>query len=398
MNHAVRDLTLTLCLALTSAGFTFAQATSTQVVPAASAAPAATVYVGTTKGIYVYNESATGKLTLLSSKPDATPAGLLIGVTGKYLITLGTYIIHSYQLSSTGAIEKEMSQINTQDYPDNGNCTGNKEGTIGLASLNHAGKNVYVVFPLDTGSCSAAIQTYDISKSGDLIFNGGIMTGGNAGSGLYQAPAIIANDTYAYAASDFFCCGQSGAFSGYILGSNGEMQNWTFNMSDNVSPVNYAPMYVTADPTNHLAVILAQTYEDSIFSAQLASYAVDTQGNLSTTANAKNMPYPKVIPAQNPRGILNMSPSGKLLAVAGTLGLEIYHFNGAAPITPYSKLLTTDEIDHIHWDGSNHIFALSDKNNKLYVFTVTTTAITPVAGSPFAVPTGTPNALIVVPK
>ena len=27
-----------------------------------------------------------------------------------------------------------------------------------------------------------------------------------------------------------------------------------------------------------------------------------------------------------------MSPSGKLLAVAGNLGLQLFHFNGAAPI------------------------------------------------------------------
>ncbi len=266
----------------------------------------------------------------------------MIGVTGKYLITLGTYYIHSYLLASNGAIEKQISQINTQDYPDNGNCAGNKQGTIGLASLNHAGKNVYVMFPLDTGSCSAAIQTYDISKSGDLTFNGGIMTGGNAGTGLYQAPAIIANDTYAYAASDFECCGGFGAFSGYKLGSNGEMQNWTFNMSDNVSPVNYAPLYVTADPTNHLAAILASEEEESFGPAQLASYTVDGQGNLSTTSTATNMPYPKVKSnSQFPGWTLNLSPSGKLLAVGG-VGLQVFHFNGASPIT--LLLLTADYL------------------------------------------------------
>ena len=103
------------------------------------------------------------------------------------------------------------------------------------------------------------------------------------------------------------------------------------------------------------------------------------------------MPYPNVGPSS-----LNLSPSGKLLAVAGA-GLQIFHFNGAAPITPYSAVLTTAEIDRIHWDNNNHLFALSDKTNKLYVFTVTPTTITKVVGSPFAIP-ATPNALIVVPK
>jgi len=64
MNHAVRGLTLTFCLVL-SEGLTFSQSTSTDVVPAVTAAPIADVYVGTTKGIYLYDAATTGKLTLL---------------------------------------------------------------------------------------------------------------------------------------------------------------------------------------------------------------------------------------------------------------------------------------------------------------------------------------------
>jgi hypothetical protein len=77
--------------------------------------------------------------------------------------------------------------------------------------------------------------------------------------------------------------------------------------------------------------------------------------------------------------VMNMSPSGKLLAVGGT-GLLVYHFNGAAPITPYSAKLTTDPIGWIHWDNSNHLYALSA--TKLYVFTVTPTSITRYPGHP----------------
>ena len=93
-----------------------------------------------------------------------------------------------------------------------------------------------------------------------------------------------------------------------------------------------------------------------------------------------------------------MSPSGKLLAVSGGGGVQVFHFNGAAPITSYSLLLTTDPISFIHWDDNNHLYALSSVSKKLYVFTVTSTLIAEVAGSPFAVPNGTPNALVVVPK
>jgi len=399
MNHTVRGLTFTLCLAPLSAGLSFAQSASTEVAPAQTAAPIASVYVGTTKGIYLYDAATTGKLTLVSGSPFKAPAGLLIGVTGKYLLTLGTHIIHSYQLSSTGVIGKELSSIDTQDFYVDSNCDGYNQGTIGLASLNHAGRNLYVVFPLISGGCPAAIQTYDISKSGDLTFNGAIATGDNAGSGLFQAPAITANDTFAYAASDFESTGVS--YSGFILGSNGEMQNWTFNISSPAAPsgdAGYVPLYVTADPSNHLAAMIADySAKDNRYTFQLASYTVDVQGNIASTNTAANMPSAQNVMRNGfTTPILNISPSGKLLAVGGLYGLQVFHFNGANPVTPYSDVLTTERINRIHWDNNNHLFALSTK--MLYVFTVTPTAITKVAGSPFTIPTGTPNALIVAPE
>jgi hypothetical protein len=402
MTHAIRSCTLTFSLVVLSAGLTSAQSAATQVEPATSAAPIANVYVGTTKGIYFYDASTTGKVTLTSTKPDATQAGLLIGVTGNYLITLGTYIIHSYQLASTGEIGKQISSINTLNYNDSGDCYGSVQGTQ-FGSLNHQGRNVYVVFPPNPGYCAASIQTYDISKSGDLSFNGAIMTGGDGENGLFQAPTIIANDTFAYAASNFTCCGGAPpGWNGYVLGSNGEMQNWSFNLSNIITePAGYYPFYVTADPTNHLAAIVAtENFDPQTYSvARLASYAVNSQGDLSTTSTAVNMPYTNVdTTACCEQMSLNMSPSGKLLAVAGPLGLQMFHFNGAAPITPYSGVLTSDDIIRVHWDDSNHLFALSGTTKKLYVFTVTPTEITKVPGSPFTIPTGTPNALIVVPK
>ena len=392
MRHAAAGCMLTFCLTVLPAGPAFTQNPSSEASPAAtvSASDVAHVYVGTHKGVYLYNAAANGKLTLVSGSPFKT-TGLIIGSNGAYLISLGTYYVHSYPVASNGAVKKQVSAIDTRNYYGNGYCEGgdNSGGTIGLASLNHSGHNLYVVFPLDTGVCAASIQTYNITKSGDLTFNDGIMTGGDAGSGLYQAPTITANDTFAYAAGDFYCCGQPGGFSGYKLGSKGEMQNWTFNMSFNVSPDQYSPLYVTADPTNHLAAIMALDEEESFGPGQLASYTVDGQGNLSTTATAENMPYPEVDPS-----ILNISPSGKFVAVAGSSGVQVFHFNGPSPITHYSGVLTTAPIDAIQWDNSNHLYALSNSTGKLYVYTITPTSITEAYGSPYKI-TGT-NALVVV--
>jgi len=62
-------------------------------------------------------------------------------------------------------------------------------------------------------------------------------------------------------------------------------------------------------------------------------------------------------------------------------------------------LLPNVNIDQLAWDNSNHLYALSYSAQALYVFTVTPTSTSEVAGSPFKV-TGAYGAegLIVVPK
>jgi outer membrane protein assembly factor BamB len=91
-----------------------------------------------------------------------------------------------------------------------------------------------------------------------------------------------------------------------------------------------------------------------------------------------------------------MSPSGKLLAVAGTTGLQVFHFNGANPITTYTGLLTKNEIDQVFWDNNNHLYAVSRPTGKLYVFTVTPTSHSQAPGSPYTITN--PQNLIVLPK
>lgn len=60
--------------------------------------------------------------------------------------------------------------------------------------------------------------------------------------------------------------------------------------------------------------------------------------------------------------------------MAGTAGLQVFHFNGGNPITPYTALMSTSQIDDVRWDNNNHLYAISTKGNKLVVFTVTPTS------------------------
>jgi hypothetical protein len=89
-------------------------------------------------------------------------------------------------------------------------------------------------------------------------------------------------------------------------------------------------------------------------------------------------------------------PLGNYLAVAGTSGLQAFHFNGANPITKYTGLLATDQVDQVFWDNSNHLYAIGYAAGKLWVFTVTSTSVTQAPGSPHSIP-GV-GSLIVLPK
>jgi hypothetical protein len=91
-----------------------------------------------------------------------------------------------------------------------------------------------------------------------------------------------------------------------------------------------------------------------------------------------------------------MSPGGKLLAVGGTAGLQVFHFNGGKPITHYTGLLTTKEVDQFFWDNDHHLYAISRSAGKLFVFTITPTSVRQAPGSPYTITN--PSNIIVLPK
>jgi hypothetical protein len=182
---------------------------------------------------------------------------------------------------------------------------------------------------------------------------------------------------------------------GFKRSSNGLLTEIDINANPPNAPEGdfYCPSQVAADSTDHLAIAMQAINQD--FNPdkppQLATYTADAKGNLSTRSTPENMPETSVVSVID----LMMSPSGKLLAVAGTGGLEIFHFNGSDPITPYTGLLTKDEIDQFFWDNHDHLYAISQAAGKLFVFTITPTSHSQAPDSPYSA--GKPQNIIVQP-
>ncbi len=402
MRYKFKVCSFTFCLVLLAVVAAFTQAQSTAAAPDATAAPVAYVYLQTTKGVDLYDAAANGKLTLVSESPFKT-VGSMAGSNGRFFISLGTDHVRVYPVASNGAIKEQVSEINTQSY-QGADC-----GTVSGGILDHTGKNLYVLLynAVDQngfGICTA-YQSFDIGKTGSLTFKGAAVNDTQS-TGLEGLPTITGNDTFAYAINDFDQPAQGMFFtgvSGFRRENNGTLDSWSFYMHNpSLPPVKeenlwvYFPIAASADPANHLAISIFPEWDPPKGSngpEKLASYTVDGQGNITSTNTWEDMPTPDVQPVT-----LNMSPLGKLLAVAGSAhgGLQVFHFNGAEPITRFTKVLTTAPIDQIQWDNNNHLYALSDSTNKLYVFEVTTTSVSEAPGSPYTI--ASPYGLVVVPR
>jgi 6-phosphogluconolactonase (cycloisomerase 2 family) len=347
-----------------------------------TAAPIAYVYVSNTVNQIVgFSASTTGKLTAIPGSPFKGTGGRSMAANGKYLFGEGTQNIYSYSIASNGAL-KPVASFNAQKYNPDG-----AYGSPALLFLDHTGATLYTLIVDDDNN---PYQAFKINNSnGELTF----IWGGGGARGNTTPMTFTGKNVFAYAANQFYL---NPRVFGFQRNSNGTI---TEINADAPMPAAkpgdvYLPVFAVADPANHVAVAIYPE-KGAPFGPQdgpelLATYTADAAGNLSTSSIYKNMPGT----AAGSVNRMRMSPSGKLLAVAGSAGLQVFHYNGASPITKYTGLLVSGPVSMAYWDNANHLYALGA--NKLYVFTVTPTSVSQVAGSPYAIAKA--SALLIQPK
>ncbi len=386
-------------------GFSLGLAAQEEASTASTTTPAAYVYVQTHQGVVAYSASSAGKLTKISGSPFGT-TGQMAGNNGSYLISTGTDLIHSYKIESNGAVGPQASEINTQSY--GGAQCGTTDGQG--AKLDHTGKYFYVQLYGATYESSgeqdylcAAWQSYKLNSSGQFTFLGDAESPAGYHGNAYAVPleTISSNDKFGYGAYyDVYATD----FSTFSVNSNGElenMNNFTEKAPTASGPDNgYQPLLVAADPSGHLAVLEYEFFASNPPPPQLASFTITSTGGISSTNTYKNMPTPTLA---NCCGTMSMSISGKLLALTGSSGIQLFHFNGSSPITKYTSiLLPTETVYYISWDKNNHMYALGTSGGtsyNLHVFNATSTSVSEVSGSPYSISNvyGL-DGLIVVPK
>jgi hypothetical protein len=337
MSRSISVCSLAFALICASTVLASAQVTSSSTdsnLTPATTAPVAYVYVSsatsnTVGQIRGYAAAPNGALTAIPGSPFQTDGVFYMAVTGKWLFGAANQFtdINSYSIAANGALTLK----------DRYNVTPPGPGVISVY-LDHTGSTLYG----DLYSTNNDYLSFNINHSTGQLNEIGDLPGGPANG---SPVSFIGNNIYAYSSS---CYHFDPAIIGVRRNTDGTLSylnNFSPPLPAEKSGGFYCPWQAAADPTNHLAIAMTPLTPDWVQDGptQLASYTVDSVGNLTTRSTYSNMPSVLV------GGVLGywMSPNGKYLAVGGTAGFQIFHFNGANPITKFTGRLTTSQIDQI---------------------------------------------------
>jgi len=361
-----------------------------------ASAQIAYVYIPNGTSTYAYDVSSTGKLKNIQGSPFPT-TGNLVGSNGSYFITVDGENLYSYAVASNGAIAGQVSEIDTQNYTGAACGTPSAGGRANpTAGLDQTGRNVYVPLYEANGSMCNAIQTFNIAKTGTLTFNGATIYGQGAHmAGFESLPALTGNNNFAFNYLSVPGNCDNNGLKAFSRDNSGTLNNISFTETDPTpDPAKYtgylATEFLAADNTHHLAIVVEPTTgcNNGTGPEQLASYTVD-QGNINSTNTYANMPAYINPPGTGGSGDMKIDPTGNFLAIAVGTGVQLFYFNGAKPITPFTGVIgTSGYVSQVAWDNDGHLYALNAGEGDMHVYKVTATKVKEMAGSPTPVSVG----------
>jgi hypothetical protein len=367
---------------------TFAMVAAVTLTSApASALPVAYVFVstGNPNAVTSLAVSSTGAFTRVSTVSSPTNIYHL-SVTSKFLFGIDPASnIYTYSIGSTGAL-KLVATTNAGKYVSGFSSAY----SIPITQLDSAGATIYTM--VGTSQTDWYLESFKIETNGALQFLGK----------SYADPSAL--DQIRFVQSGQFAmadgCYNTAAGASFTTDSNDVNDILTYKhettgfltytaLSHDTpvakSPYEYCAGLNASDSANHLAVgftIFNPPGDDEESGMALGTYTVNTSGTPSTTSDYENMPVTSV--AASAMGI---DPTGKLLAVVGAGGFEVFHFNGANPITKYTGEIKTSGANRfVAWDKTGHMYMLTD--HSVDIFNITPTSYTELKPWEFTAPYG----------
>jgi hypothetical protein len=344
---------------------------------ASAQTPIAYVYVSQPSNILGYSVASNGRLTPLPGSPYAGSVTHL-SITRQFLFGPGSdnENIYSYAIGSNGALTP--AAITNVQMNNPGGCAG----TLGPTQI--AGQFLYSLVDACDGWTTGA---YKINSGGALGFVGNFDTQIPDSKTPVNPVRFLGNGQFGYitgCTNDIsLATATTATYARDAVHGDLNFEGYSHNTPDPSDPAHYYCTFLLAtDPTNHVALAVKpfDLENDDAFDPpyHLAAYTADSKGNLTTNSNAGNMPTSLVTNIST----MSISPSGKVLAVGGNPGFQLFHFNGAAPITRMtSDLQQFSTFVQFAWDNHNHLYALS--GDGLRVYTLTSSGIQEDPGSPY---------------
>jgi hypothetical protein len=378
---------LAFCLIATiSLGTALAQTSTAQTsesTAASSSSPVARVYVSRPTHVDAFDVSSSGKLTAVPGSPFSNISVYHMSVTKKFLFGASDDNEHilTYAMDSNGAL-KEVSSVDARaDSPK-----GSADCCFGPQRLDATGTTLYNRTDFHGGGVGQ--EAFKIESNGALQFIG------NASDGDFEDEAaepgeisVLGNNKFAYQTGCNMDVLTEQLTGGYKRESSGALEglaNVSIELPKAASGEAYCPFGLATDSSDHLAFALQAVNVnngEAIGPLMLASYTADSKGNLTTKNTSETL---ATVSGGFGVGPMSISPSGKLLALAD-VGFQVFHFNGADPITKFTgDLHTSERFLQFGWDNDNHLYALSANN--LHVYEATSTEIKEVSGSPYSIP------------
>jgi hypothetical protein len=375
---------LALLVTLLSTAAAYAQTEATE----AASSPVARVYVTRPTHVDAFNVSSAGKLTAVPGSPFSNIDLSHISINQKFLFGAsddGTHIL-TYSISANGAL-KQVASIDADKYCGEDESCYTACGPVGPTQLDHTGVTLYNY----QGDCDDTpwTQSFKIDANGSLVFLNRVPTTEDLSE---SETVFLGNNEYAYSFGSSYDDPGTESFI-YKRDSDGTLNEVgstvTFPKPKNAGDVYNNDPVAATDSTNHLVLPIYEVNPNTSDDAGpygLVSFTADSEGNLKTTNTLSEMPEPEL---GGELATMSISPSGKLLAVgAGALntkGFQVFHFNGASPVTKYTGVLHSSEYFlEFGWDKANHLFALS--SSALHIYDATPTSIKEVSGSPISIP------------
>ncbi len=321
--------------------------------------------------VYGFAAGPSGELTPVDGSPVAADVTFL-AVNGTYLFgsdVAGTYI-HAFAIAADGMLRPTASTNVVRP--------GRACDNAGALFVDHAGATVYNVGAYGTNCAEAAYQAFQVDKTTGRLELVHEARAGRNGALL----RFSADNRFAFGAG---CTGSRPLIYGFVRHHDGSL---TRISADSPLPTpdgnqGWCPYLAVADAHDHLVVPMYPAAESPLPEASfaLAIYSIGEDGTLTTTSTPENMPKT----AAGGLTDLAMAPSGKLVAVAGSRGLQVFRVDGASPVRAMPGLLTRQEVDQMFWDGHGHLYAISQAAGKLLVFNVDEDGWAPAPGSPYTV-------------